>query len=125
MRLIRIGTVVYYLGSGMSVNSKVHLILDLGKKLFGRLRRPVVVKSCGVNISYLLIEFPLGQPNFPNLFQLFFEIFLCQNSAAILQPLLVHDPALNRVVFDDGIGPFTELNSTFIVHFKANRNNHL
>lgn len=34
MWLVRISPVVYHLSGGMSVDGKVHLILDLGKKLF-------------------------------------------------------------------------------------------
>ena len=41
------------------------------------------------------------------------------------QPLVVHGPALDGVVLDDGIGPLAKLNGTFIVDFEAHGDNHL
>ena len=106
----------------MPVNCKVHLILDFGEKLLCRFRRPVIVKGRGIDVRDLLIKLSLRQPNLPDLFQLFLKVFLRQNSAAVLQPFLIHDPALNRVVLDDCIGPFTELHGPLIVYLEAHRN---
>ena len=58
MGLVRMGTLINDLGGGMSVNSEMHLILHLGKEIFGGLCVSVVVQSSGVYICDLLIEYP-------------------------------------------------------------------
>ena len=57
--------------------------------------------------------------------QLLFEIIIGQSAAAVLQPLVIHDPALDGVVLHDGVGPAAELNSSLIVDLEAYGNDHL
>ena len=83
MRLVRISPIVYHFSGGMSMNSKMHLILDFCEKILSRFCRSVIVKSCGIDVCDFLIEFPLRQPYLPDFFQLFLKIFLCQNGTAI------------------------------------------
>lgn len=44
---------------------------------------------------------------------------------AVFQSLVVHDPALDGVVLDDGVGPLAKLDGPFIVDFKAHSDHHL
>jgi hypothetical protein len=68
------------------MHGEVHLVLDCGEKsLRGRGGR-VVVQRGGVNVRDLLVELPLGEPDFPDLLELALEKLVRQDAAS-LQPL--------------------------------------
>lgn len=57
--------------------------------------------------------------------QLLFEIIIGQSAAAVLQPLVIHDPALDGVVFYNGICPAPKLYCPLVVDLESHSNNHL
>ena len=71
-----------------------------------------------------LIEFSLRQANLPNLLQLPLKVFIGEHMA-FFQPVNIHCPTLNSMVFDDLSRPFAELHSPLIVHLEAYGNNRL
>lgn len=51
--------------------------------------------------------------------QLPLEEIFGQHAAAVLQAIHIHDPALNRVILNDLVGPFAELHRAFVFDLEA------
>ena len=107
------------------MNCIMHLVLNLGKKLLGCFCCSVIIKSCRIDVCYLLIKSALRETNFTNLLKQTVEIFYCKYGATIFQTLIIQDPALDGVVLHDAVGPLTKLHCTLIIHFKADSDDHL
>ena len=65
------------------MNCIMHLVLHLGKELLCRFCRAVIIKSCGIDIRYLLIESTLRQTDLTNLLKQAIKVFCCKYGATI------------------------------------------
>ena len=108
----------------MTVNGKVHLVLNRGIKSLGGKSRPIIVQSGGIEVGDLLIELAFTGSDLSNPFQLFIKIFIGQQSASF-EPLVIHDPAFDRVSKRNGVDPLAELNRPFGIDFETDSNDHL
>jgi len=75
-------------------------------------------------MSVISVEFALGEPDFPNLFELAFKKPVGQG-AAVLEAFGIHSPALDCVVLDDLVGPLAKLDGAFVLDLEANGDNGL
>ena len=102
----------------------MHFVLDGLEKQASCLCVFVIVKRSSVQVCHFLIEFSLRQANLPNLLQLPLKVFVGEHMA-FFQPLHIHRPTLNSMVFDDLSRPFAELHSPLVIHLEAYGNNEL
>ena len=109
----------------MSVNCIVHLVLHFCKKLLCCFRCSVIIKSCSIDICYLLIKSTLRETDFSNLLKQMVEIFYCEHRANIFQAFIIHDSTFDGVVLYDAIGSLAKLYCSLIINLESNRNNHL
>ena len=109
----------------MSVNCIMHLVLHLSKELLCRFCCAVVIKGCGIDIRYLLIESTLRQTDLANLLKQAVKVFCRKHRTTIFQSLIIHDPSFDGVVLYDAIGPLTKLHCSLIIYLESNSNNHL
>ena len=56
---------------------------------------------------------------------MFFKVVFCEDGAEILESLVIHDPALNRVILDDLIRPLPELNRPLVVDLESDGDDRL
>ena len=101
----------------------MQLVLDSSEEAFGRLGGRIIIQSRGIQICDFLIKSAFRQPDFPDFLQLFLEVIFGQNGASVFQAFFIHDPALDRIILYNAIGPFAELNCPFIFNLKTNCNN--
>ena len=66
-----------------------------------------------------MIKFPLGKTDFPYFLKLAFEELIIKNTAAMFKPFNIHGPALNSVVLDNLVGPFTKLYRPLVLDLKT------
>jgi hypothetical protein len=102
----------------------VHLVLHGGKETFRRRGGRVVVKRGGVDVRDLLVEFPLGEPDFPNLLELALEKLVCQRPS-VFEALGIHRPSLDGVIFDDLVRPLAELHGPLVLDLEAHGDDRL
>ena len=65
-------------------------ILHGGEKSFGGLCSHIVIKRRGIKIGDFLIELALRKANLTDTLQLFLEVLICQDRAALFQALRIH-----------------------------------
>ena len=109
----------------MSMNRIMHLVLDLCKKLLCRFCCAVIIKCCGIDVRYLLIESTLRQTDLTNLLKQTIKVFRCEHRTTIFQALVIHDPSFDGIVLCNLIYPFTELHRTLRIDLESNSNYHL
>ena len=102
----------------LAVDGVVHLVLHGGEEPLGGRGGRVVVQRGGVDVGDLLVELALGQPDFPDLFQLAFKELIRQ-VAAVFEAFHIHGPALDGVVLDDLVGPLAELHGALVLDLEA------
>lgn len=56
---------------------------------------------------------------------MFFKVVFCEDGAEILESLVIHDPALDRVILDDLIRPLPELNRPLVVDLESDGDDRL
>ena len=125
MWLISICSLVNQLCCCMSMNCIMHLVLNLCKELLCCFCCPIIIKSCGIDIGYLLVKSTLKETDLTNLLKQAVKVFYCKHRATIFQAFIIHDPAFDGVVLHNAIGPLTKLHCSLIINLESNRNNHL
>ena len=78
----------------------------------------VVVDGSSIEIGDLLVELALAQPDFPYLLKQMIEI-LVGNRRPVLEPLVIHHPAFDRVLRDDLVSPLPEGYGLLVVYLEA------
>ena len=94
MFLFSIGSLHNDLGSSMTVNGEMQLVLHRGKKFFRGRRICIVIHGCRVDIGDLLIEAALTGPNLSDFFEKVLKIVFTEERS-VFHPLPVQDIAAN------------------------------
>ena len=103
----------------LAVHGEVHLVLNRGKETLGGCCGRVVIQRGGVDVRDFLVELALGEPDFPDLFELALEELIRQVAPA-LEAFGIHGPALDGVVLDDLVSPLAKLDGALVLDFEAN-----
>ena len=82
----------------------------------------IIVNTGGIDVGDLLVKPPFRKTNLTDAFQLFLKIILCQNGAAVFQPLVIHSKAFHGKFFNDAVCPLSELHRTGRIHLIAHGN---
>ena len=85
----------------------------------------VIIKSCRIDVCYLLIKSALRETDFTNLLKQAVKVLCRKHRTTILQTLIIQDPAFDGVVLHNAVGPLTKLHCTLVIHLKADSDDHL
>lgn len=105
------------------MHRKVHLVLHRSVEALGGGGGAVVIHGGGVQIRDFLVELALAGADLPDALQLLFKVFIGQ-IGALLEPLVVHDPAADGVLRGDLVDPFAELHGAFGIDLEPDGDDH-
>ena len=109
VRFVRIGAGDDQFGGGVPGGGEEQLVLDLGEECLGFHFPDLVVAAEGEQVPDLLIETFFRGADLTNALKQFVEVV---PAAGILEPLVVHDKALDDQLTEPGVGPAAELGAS-------------
>ena len=121
IRVCRVGAGGNQFGCGLLRYGVDQQVLHRGKEKLGGFVGLVVVAAEGKQVAHFLIEALFRGPNIADAAQHLVEVI--RAAVRVLQPLVVHDKALDQILFQHGGGPAAKLHATRRAHAVADGEN--
>ena len=119
---VGVGTGDDDLGGGLAGNGKQQLVLGFGKEELGGTVVGPIVGTEREKVAHLLVKALLGGADLADAGQQLVEVV---PAAGVLEPLVVHDEALDQILGQVGGGPLAELGAARRAHPVAHRQDHV